>query len=194
MFCVGWSYGSALPRPAGADPNPYTTVHPQRARARSKRRACARHPEMARMRCEIRFPMAGSGVLGAQGDGGIQGDAAALEFLDFLEGNEALVNPLIQECGSGTKRLWSVTPGPGGPLRGGFGIRLHGLQRRLFGSWVVTSPRGAGSRPGIAWMWQCANAMDRAPGAGSAQAASGVVRGGAAAKGLAAAIGATPGL
>ncbi|MCY4514845.1 MAG: hypothetical protein OXC69_06910 [Candidatus Tectomicrobia bacterium] len=56
------------------------------------------------MRCEISFPMAGSGVLGAQGDGGIQGDAAALELLAFLEGNEALVSPLIQECGSGTQR------------------------------------------------------------------------------------------
>ena len=33
-------------------------------------------------------------------------------------------------------------------------------------------------------MWQCANAMDRAPGAASAQAASGAVRGGAVAKGL----------
>ena len=91
MFCVGWSYGSALPGSAGADLNPYTTVHPQRAWGRSKRRACARRPEMARMRCEILFPVACSGVPGAQGDGSIQGDAAALELLDFLEGNEALV-------------------------------------------------------------------------------------------------------
>ena len=93
MFCVGCSYGSALPRPAGADPNPYTAVHPhraranpytavhpQRARGRGKRRAGARHPEMARMRCEISLPTAGSGGLGAPGDGGIQGDAAALQF------------------------------------------------------------------------------------------------------------------
>ena len=36
--------------------------------------------------------------------------------------------------------------------------------------------------------------MDATPGAGSARAASGVVHGGAAAKGLAAAVGATPGL
>ena len=69
-----------------ADPNPYTTVHPYRARARITRRGCARNPEIARMRCEISFPMAGSGVPGAQGDGGIQGDAAALELLGFLAG------------------------------------------------------------------------------------------------------------
>ena len=43
-------------------------------------------------------------------------------------------------------------------------------------------------------MRQCANAMDRAPGAASAQGASGAVRGGAAAIRLAAANGATPGL
>ena len=60
---------------------------------------------MGRIRCEIWLPMAGSGVLGAQGVGGIQGDAAALQYLDFLERNEALANPLIQECGSGTRRL-----------------------------------------------------------------------------------------
>ena len=42
MFCVGRSYGSALPGSAGTIPNPYTTVHPHRARARSKRRAGAR--------------------------------------------------------------------------------------------------------------------------------------------------------
>ena len=46
-----------------------------------------------------------AGVLGAQGDGGIQGDAAALRFLDLLAGDEAVVNRLIQECGAGRQPL-----------------------------------------------------------------------------------------
>ena len=48
--------------------------------------------EMSRIGCEIRFLMAGSGVLGAQGVGGIRGDTATAEFLDFQSGNEAVVN------------------------------------------------------------------------------------------------------
>ena len=84
---------------------------PRRAYARRIRetqttRVCEVYAETAGVGCEIRL-MTGSGVLGARGVGGIQGDAAARVFLDFLEGHEALVNPFIQECGSGTQR-----PGP----------------------------------------------------------------------------------
>ena len=43
-------------------------------------------------------------------------------------------------------------------------------------------------------MWQCVSAIEQAPRAGSAQAVSGVAGGGAAAKGLAAAINETRGL
>ena len=86
-------------------------THPYTLNARGREVNSARgrelYLEMGRMRCEIWLPMAGSGVLGARGVGGIQGDAAARVFLDFLEGHEALVNPFIQECGSGTQR-----PGP----------------------------------------------------------------------------------
>ena len=82
MFCVGWSYGSALPGSAGTVPNPYTPD----ARGHELK------AEMSRIGCEIRFLMAGSGVLGAQGVGGIRGDTARAEFLDFQSGNEAVVN------------------------------------------------------------------------------------------------------
>ena len=63
------------------------------------------HEEMSRIGCEIRFLIAGSGVLGEPGVGGIPGDATALEFVDFPDVNEPLVNPLMRECGSGTQRF-----------------------------------------------------------------------------------------
>ena len=192
MFWVDWSYGEALPGSVGTIPNPYTSVHPNAHGARAnyigtryqhpvrhrsvksgsrwRATACSAHREMS-------VSMATQRRVG---------------FLDFQARNEAVVNRLMQECGSGTQRL-----GPQSQA-GRFAHLLEygftGSNVGCLGHGLLHLREGACSRVGTSLKWQCVSAIDQAPGAGSAQAVSGVVRGGAAAKGLAAAINETRGL
>ena len=69
----------------------------------------------------IGLPIARCAMLGAQGDGGIQVDAAAAGLLDCQARNEAVANRLVQACGFGRQRpgvrLWKATSWPAAPGR-----------------------------------------------------------------------------
>ena len=105
LFCVDWSYGEALPGSVGTIPNPYTSVHPNAHVARAsyigtryqhpvrhrsvksgsrwRATACSAHREMSVSTATQR----------------------RVEFLELQARNEAVVNRLKQERGSGTQRL-----------------------------------------------------------------------------------------
>ena len=129
-----------------------------------------------------------AGMLGAQGDGGIQGDAAAVRFLEFQAGNEAVVNRLIKECGAGRQRLWLQLQAQVGRFAQDVGYGFTGWNFGCLGHGRLHSPKVVGSRVRTGCKWRRADAMDRAPSAVSAQAAAG----GAAAEALARAIEAAP--
>ena len=48
---------------------------------------------------------AACGALGAEGDGGIRGDAVAVRFLNLVAWNEASGTRHVQECGAANRRL-----------------------------------------------------------------------------------------
>ena len=75
----------------------------------------------------------------------------------------------------------AVAGGPVGPFHAGSAIQVHGMERRQFESWQVTSPKGrvtsskrVGDAVGTGKRLKLADAALRAPGAGSAQAVSGI--------------------
>ena len=193
MLGADWSYGEILPGSAGSTPNPYTTVHPNAIAGAPARKAKSAG---SRNGCGIgRASVGGSGSeWGAAGRSVHRVMAVsqcdAVGFLDFQARNEAVVNPLTQGCGSGTRRLaprlqaqaGRFTQLPGYGFTGcNVGCSLHGLLHLREGAC------GGRNRLTVA----CACAIDSAPGAGSVQAASRMATGGPAAKGLAAAIDAT---
>ena len=162
-------------RPQEAIENPYNTVHPSArvARARNARKPSRYWSEGVGSLWRVPAYPAHRAMPSSRAMPRRQGP------LIFRQGIRL---PSIASFGV---RLWNAASRaahPGGVLRTGFSIQVHELERRLFGSWVVKSPRGVFSRVITGWKWQRASATDRAPGVGSTQAVSGVKLGGTAAK------------